>query len=33
VWLAVAMPADRRRWLVAQAAVAIALQAVLRSPW
>jgi hypothetical protein len=32
-WLALVAPGDRRGWLAVQVAVAIALQAGLRSPW
>jgi hypothetical protein len=32
-WLALAAPGDRRGWLAAQVAVALAVQLFLRSPW
>lgn len=32
-WLALAAAGGRRRWLVAQVAVAVVIQTVLRSPW
>ena len=32
-WLALAAPGDRRVWLAAQVALAVALEATLRSPW
>jgi hypothetical protein len=32
-WLALAAPGDRRGWLAAQVALAVVLEATLRSPW